>query len=72
MYDKIKALKKENNDLRKTIGALEQDEADIIADEQRESQKMQEGHDAEKLTMIDTIKSTKVELDKLMSTKLII
>ena len=72
MHDKIKALKKENNELRKTIGALEQEEADIIADEQRESQKMQESHDAEKLTMIDKIKETKVELDKLMSTKLII
>ena len=72
MYDRIKALKKENNELRKTIGSLEQEEADIIADEQRESQKMQEDHDSEKKTMIDTIKATKVELDKLMSTKLII
>ena len=72
MHDKIKALKKENNDLRKTIAALEQNEADIIAEEERESQKLQEDHDAEKKTMIDTIKATKVELDKLMSTKLII
>jgi len=31
MADKIKALQKENNDLRKTIRALEQEEADIIA-----------------------------------------
>ena len=72
MHDKIKALKKENNDLRKTIGSLEQEEADIIAEEQLQSEKLQESHDADKKTMIDTIKATKVELDKLMSTKLII
>ena len=72
MHDKIKALKKENNDLRKTIGALEQEEADIIAEEQLQSEKLQESHNADKKTMIDTIKATKVELDKLMSTKLII
>ena len=72
MHDKIKALKKENNDLRKAIGSLEQEEADIIADEQRESEKLLEGHNADRKIMIDTIKATKVELDKLMSTKLII
>ena len=72
MHDRIKALKKENNELRKTISGLEQEEADIIADEARESQKMQEDHDADKKGMIDIIKATKVELDKLMSTKLII
>ena len=31
MHDKIKALKKENNELRKNIAGLEQEEADIIA-----------------------------------------
>lgn len=72
MHDKIKALKKENNELRKNISSLEQEEADIIEDENRESKKMQDAHDLEKQTMVDTIKMTKVELDKLMSTKLII
>lgn len=72
MHDKIKALKKENNELRKTIATLEQDEADIISEEKDQSVKIQQEHDAEKKIMIDAIKTTKVELDKLMSTKLII
>ena len=72
MHDQIKALKKENNELRKNIAGLEQEEADIIAHSAAENQKLEEEHVAEKTTMIDTIKMTKVELDKLMSTKLII
>lgn len=72
MHDKIKALKKENNELRKNIGSLEQEEADVIENSNIESQKMLEEHNAEKKIMVDTIKVTKVELDKLMSTKLII
>ena len=31
MHDNIKALKKENNELRKKIASLEQSESDIIA-----------------------------------------
>ena len=37
MHDKIKALKKENNELRKNIGSLEQEEADVIADSNAEA-----------------------------------
>ena len=72
MHDKIKALQKENNELRKTIEALEQEEADFLAEDEAERTKMMDSHNAEKQTMKDEIARTKVELDKLMSTKLII
>ena len=57
--------------MRKTIAALEQDEADIISEDNARSAKNQDEHNAERKIMIDAIKTTKVELDKLMSTKLI-
>ena len=72
MHDKIKALKKENNELRKRIGNLEQDEEDLIEEETAEHERQNEEHEAEKKSMKDDISRTKVELDKLMSTKLII
>ena len=72
MHDRIKALQKENNELRKTIESLEQEEQEFLANEEAERTKIIEAHDAEKQTMKDEIMRTKVELDKLMSTKLII
>lgn len=72
MHDKIKALKKENNELRKTISSLEEQEADIIAKENAEKTRQDEDHETEKTTYKEEIMKTKVELDKLMSTKLII
>ena len=72
MHDKIKALKKENNELRKTIESLENDEADITAFEDAEKKRMDEEHAAHKKEMRDAISETKVELEKIMSTKLII
>lgn len=72
MHDKIKALKKENNELRKHISSLEEQEADIIAKENAEKTRQDEDHEAEKTTYKEEIMKTKVELDKLMSTKLII
>ena len=72
LHDSIKALKKENNELRKHITSLEEEEADIIATEAAETAKTDEEHAAEKKVMVDEIKRTKVELDKIMSTKLIL
>lgn len=72
MHDKIKALQKENNELRKTIESLEQEEADFLADDEAERTRLMDTHNTEKQTMKDEIARTKVELDKLMSTKLII
>ena len=72
MHDRIKALKKENNELRKKIGSLEQEEADFIAESQSEKNRMDAEHAAHKKMMRDTIAETKVELEKIMSTKLII
>ena len=40
MHDQIKALKKENNELRKTIAALEDEEADIIESEDAARQRI--------------------------------
>ena len=72
MHDKIKALKKENNELRKTIAALEEAEEDFIATEKANKEQEDEAHRAEKKGYKDEIATTKVELDKLMSSKLII
>ena len=71
MYDAVKALSKENNELKKKIAHLEQEEADIIAKEEEESSRIQAAHETEKKAMRDEISRTKVELDKMMSTKLI-
>ena len=56
-------------DLRETI---EQEEEEMIADETAERERQNEEHQAAKKAMKDEISVTKVELDKLMSTKLII
>mmetsp|Transcript_28265 Transcript_28265/g.33208 ORF Transcript_28265/g.33208 Transcript_28265/m.33208 type:complete len:103 (+) Transcript_28265:418-726(+) len=72
MHDQIKALKKENNELRKTISSLEQDEADIISNEESKRASEEEQHKTKSQEYKDDISRTKVELDKLMSTKLII
>ena len=72
MHDRIKSLQKENNELRKTIEALEQEETDFLADDEAERTRQMDAHNSEKQTMKDEIARTKVELDKLMSTKLII
>ena len=71
MHDTVKALNKENNDLKKKIAGLEQEEADFIADEETACKKILEAFEVEKKTMRDEIMRTKVELDKMMSTKLI-
>ena len=72
MHDSIKALKKENNELRKTIARLEDDEQTLIANEEEKRQSEEEAHKAKSQEYKDEIARTKVELDKLMSTKLII
>ena len=72
MAEKIKALQKENNDLKKTIHALEQEESDIRTQGESERSREKEAYISEKTKMKDEIMRTKVELDKLMSTKLII
>ena len=72
MHDRIKALKKENNELRKNIAHLEQNEEDIIASENAKREAEEEAHKTKSQEYKDEIARTKVELDKLMSTKLII
>ena len=72
MHDQIKALKKENNELRKTIAALEEEEAEIIAKDTAQRQQLEEDHEKEKYDFREQIKVTKTELDKLMCSKLII
>ena len=72
MAEKIKALQKENNDLKKTIHTLEQEESDIRTQGESERSREKEAYISEKTKMKDEIMRTKVELDKLMSTKLII
>lgn len=72
MHDQIKALKKENNELRKTIAALEEEEAEIIAKDTAARQQLEEDHEKEKYDFREQIKVTKTELDKLMCSKLII
>ncbi len=72
MHDKIKALKKENNELRKMIASLEEAEVDFIENEKMNKEREDEAHNVEKKAFKDEIATTKVELDKLMSSKLII
>ena len=72
MHDRIKALQKENNELRKNIETLEEEEQEIIEQEEAERTREQAAFADEKKNMKDQIDAIKVELDKLMSTKLII
>ena len=67
MHDKIKALKKENNELRKSIGTFEQKEEDINANDAVKREKAEEEHKTGMKEIKDDISRTKVELDKVMS-----
>ena len=67
MHDRIKALKKENNELRKKIGSLEQNEADILANHKVQIAEEEEAHQTQRQVFKDEIAVTKVELDKVMS-----
>ena len=60
MHDLIKALKKENNELRKRIASLEQEEADFIAQEDAERAKAEEEHATQKKAMQDELLCTKL------------
>ena len=71
MHDKIKALKKENNELRKTIASLEEAEEDFIEGEKNAIKDEAQAHATEKKSFRDEIMRTKVELDKIMSSKLL-
>ena len=67
MHDRIKALKKENNELRKYIEGLEQQEQDILDAHNAKMEQENEEHQKVKQGFRDEIAVTKVELDKVMS-----
>ena len=67
MHDRIKALKKENNELRKHVTTLEQNENTIIEDDKVKRDREEEEHQANRKDFRDQISVTKVELDKVMS-----
>ena len=60
MHDNVKALKKENNELRKKIASLEQSESDIIANHKFQLETEMKEHMDNKKEFKDEIAVTKV------------
>ena len=67
MHDRIKALKKQNNELRNKIGGLENDEQDIITNHAHQLEEEEKNHQNTRKVFRDQIAVTKVELTKIMS-----
>ena len=69
MAEKIKALQKENNELTRNIGELEEEAEEIVKREEVERERVIEEHDEFKRVAKENIAVLKIELDKVLSTK---
>ena len=69
MADRIKALEKENKELRKTIEELEDEGEEIVRKEEEERASVIEEHIATRAQYKEQITILKIELDKVLSTK---
>ena len=69
MAEKIKALQKENNELTRNIGELEIEAEDIVKREEEQRERVIEEHAEIKRVAKENIAVLKIELDKVLSTK---
>ena len=69
MAEKIKALQKENNELTRNIGELEEEQEEIVKRDEEERERVIEDHAEMKRVAIENIAVLKIELDKVLSTK---
>ena len=69
MAEKIKALQKENNELTRNIGELEEEAEEIVKREEVERERVIEDHEEFKRVAKENIAVLKIELDKVLSTK---
>ena len=69
MADQIKALEKENKELARTIEELEIEAEEIVRKEADERVTLIENHDEDKRSTRESITVLKIELDKVLSTK---
>ena len=69
MHDRIKALQKENKELGRTIEELDDESEKIVRKEAEERETLIEQHLEMKRQARETIAVLKIDLDKVLSTK---
>lgn len=71
MNDRIKTLKKENKELKKRIEELEAESEALVANDKEERERLSTEHAGKKKSLYDQIAVLKIELDKLLTTKVL-